>query len=353
MSVIGFDIGTYAAKALLLNVKGKGRNQVVSLDGLGLCQMPGGVMSQWEDQPVQARTAMSAAMRSLFKLCKLNHGRYAALSLSGETMIIKKISMPVTSQKELRQSLALEAEQYIPYPISEVIIDGHILATDDNYGQMSVLLVAARKEVVFNYIQAIALTKVLKPAVIDIDVLALFNSYDFVYPDSRDNVVLVDIGASMIHITVLTDGLPHTLKEENIGGQRLTEDIEDTFNLSPEEAESVKLGSVTPPDFNECREVVDRIVSNWQAAIERSLEATRAEVPNYNPSRIFLAGGGANLTGLAAQFQSYFNVPTEIFNPLSHVKINPKKFDQSYIDYIGPQMAVAFGLAIRSKPEKL
>jgi type IV pilus assembly protein PilM len=349
MSVIGFDIGTYAAKALRLNIKGKGKGnkQQISLEGLGLSQMPVGVMTQWEEQPLPARTAMTAAMKSLVKLSKLKGGRFAALSLSGETMIIKKISMPVTTQKELRQSLALEAEQYIPYPINEVIIDGHILATDDRYGQMSVLLVAARKEIVNHYIQAVALTKLLKPTVIDVDALALFNAYDHVYPDSRDNVVLVDIGATLIHITVLTDGMPHTIKEENIGGQRLTEEIEDAFGLSPEDAEAVKIGTVEPPGRGECVEIFDRIVSNWEAAIDRSLDMVKGEFPDYRPSRILLAGGGALINGLSERFQGHFHVPVEVFNPLTTVKINPKKFDQAYIDYVGPQMAVCFGLALR------
>jgi type IV pilus assembly protein PilM len=349
MSVIGFDIGTYAAKALLLNIKGKGKRQVVSLDGLGMSQMPYGVMTQWEEQPIPARTAMSAAIRSLVKLCKLSKGRFAALSLSGETMIIKKISMPISSPKELRQTLALEAEQYIPYPINEVIIDGHILSTDDRYGQMSVLLVAARKEVVFNYLQALALTKILKPAVIDVDALAFYNAFDFVNPESRENVILVDIGASLIHITVLNEGMPHTIKEENVGGQRMTEDLEDAFGIPPEEAEGIKLGSVEPPDATQAADIVDRIVSNWIAAVERSLEAVKAEIPEYTVSRILLAGGGANLNGLQAQFQNHFHIPTELFNPLKSIKINAKKFDPSYIDYIGPQMAVSFGLAIRKQ----
>lgn len=347
MSVIGFDIGNYAAKALLLSFKGKGRNQQVSLEGLGMSQMPIGVMSQWEEQPIPVRTAMTAAMKSLVKLSKLKGGRYAALSLSGETMIIKKISMPVTSQKELRQSLAMEAEQYIPYPINEVIIDGHILATDDRYGQMSVLLVAARKEVVNNYIQAISLTKLLKPTVIDVDALAFYNAYDFVYPDSRDNVILVDIGASLIHITVLADGVPHTIKEEGIGGQRLTEEIEDAFELPPEDAEAVKFGTIEPPSKAQCAEIFDRIVSNWEAALDRALDMVKSEFPDYRPSKILLAGGGALINGLSEQFQSYFHVPTEVFNPLASIKINPKKFDRAYIDYIGPQMAVSFGLALR------
>ncbi|MDR1037756.1 MAG: type IV pilus assembly protein PilM [Deltaproteobacteria bacterium] len=347
MSVIGYDIGTFAAKAVLLNIKGKGSSRQVHLLGLGLSQMPPGVMSQWEEQPVPARTAMSAAMKSLLKHCKLNAGKFAALSLSGDTMIIKKITMPITSQKELRKSLALEAEQYIPYPINEVIIDGHILSTDDRNGQMSVLLVAARKEVVYSYIQAISVTKVLKPAVIDVDALAFYNAYDFHNPDSRDNVVLMDLGASLMHTTVLYEGSPHTIKEESIGGQRITEDLEDAFEMSPDEAEAVKLGAAQAPNPAEAAEVVDRIVSNWIAALDRALDSVRAEIPEYRPARILLAGGSALLNGLAGQFQSHFGVQTEIFNPFRDVKFNPKKFDPAYIDYIGPQMAVSFGLAIR------
>jgi type IV pilus assembly protein PilM len=347
MSVIGFDIGTFAAKAILLSIKGKGSAKQVNLVGLGLSQMPLGVMSQWEEQPQPARTAMGTAMRSLTKLCKLSSGKFAALSLSGDTMIIKKITMPVTTQKELRASLALEAEQYIPYPINEVIIDGSIFGTDERHGQMSVLLVAARKEVVYNYIQAIAITKTLKPAVIDVDGLALYNAYDFIYPDSRENVVLIDIGASMVHLTLLHEGSPHTIKEDNIGGQRITDDLEDAFAVTMEEAEAIKLGSVPAPNPLEAAEVVDRIVSNWKASLERTLEAVRAEIPEYKPHKIFIAGGCSHLVGIAQDFQDHFHVQTEVFNPLSFVKYNKKKFDPAYLDYIGPQMAVAFGLAIR------
>jgi type IV pilus assembly protein PilM len=311
--------------------------------------MPFGIMSQWEEQPLPARQAMSKAMSSLVKLAKLKHGRFAALSLSGDTMIIKKISMPITSQKELRSSLAMEAEQYIPYPINEVIIDGHILSNDDQHGQMSVLLVAARKEVVSNYIQAVTMTKVLKPNVIDVDALALYNAYDFVYPESRENVILVDLGATLMHITILQAGVPHTIKEENIGCQRITDDIEDTFGVSAEEAEAIKLGAQVAPNPNEAAEVVERIVSNWLAALDRALESVRAENPEYQPSKIVLAGGGAFLKGLADQFSHHFGITAEVFNPFRHVKVNAKKFDPSYLEYIGPQMAVSFGLAIRKE----
>jgi type IV pilus assembly protein PilM len=349
MSIIGFDIGTYAAKALLLSTKGKGKSLSVTLDGLGMSQMPRGVMSQWEDQPVPAKTAMSSAMRTLVKLCKLSRGRFAALSLSGETMIIKKISMPVTTQKELKQSLSMEAEQYIPYPINDVNLDGHILSTDDRYGQMSVLLVAARKEVVNNYIQAVSMTKILKPGVIDVDALALYNAFDFVYPNTKENVILVDIGATLIHITVLHEGLPHTIKEESIGGQRLSDEIEDAFGLPPDQAEAVKLGTIDPPNREEVAEIFERVVSNWIAAIDRSIDSVRSEVQDYSPNRILLAGGCANINGLVTQVQNHFNIRTELFNPLKYVKINAKKFDAAYVDYIGPQMAVSFGLALRKQ----
>ncbi|MDR1086536.1 MAG: pilus assembly protein PilM [Deltaproteobacteria bacterium] len=349
MPVIGFDIGTFAAKAVLLSIKGKGRTKTVALEGLGIAQMPFGIMSQWEEQPLPARRAMSSAMSTLVKLSKLKGGRFAALSLSGDTMIIKKISMPITTQKELRSSLALEAEQYIPYPINEVIIDGHILSTDDQSGQMSVLLVAARKEVITNYIQAVTMTKVLKPNVIDVDALALFNAYDFVYPESRQNAILVDLGATLMHITILQDGVPHTIKEENVGTQRITEDIEDAFGVTPDEAEAIKLGTQEAPNPSEAAEIVERIVSNWIAALERALDSVRVENPEYQLKKIVLAGGGAFFRGIADQFSNHFGIPAEIFNPFRFVKVNTKKFDQAYLEYIGPQMAVSFGLAIRKE----
>jgi type IV pilus assembly protein PilM len=304
-------------------------------------------MSQWEDQPIPARNAMANAMKTISKVSKLSAGKFAALSLSGDTMIIKKINMPITSQKELRSSLAMEAEQYIPYPINEVIIDGHILNTDDRSGQMSVLLVAARKDVVYNYIQALGLTKTLKPAVIDVDALALFNAYDFVYPDSRENVILLDIGANLLHITVLYEGVPHTIKEENIGGQRITDDIEDAFGVTPDEAEAIKLGSLPVSNPYEVAEIVDRIASNWEAAIERALESIRSEIPEYKPTKMLIAGGSSLFQGLADEFSKRLLIPTEVFNPLNSVKYNTKKFDSAYINYIGPQMAVSFGLAMR------
>jgi type IV pilus assembly protein PilM len=195
----------------------------------------------------------------------------------------------------------------------------------------------------------VALTKILKPAVIDVDSLALYNAFDFVYPNSRENVILVDIGASLIHITILSEGLPHTIKEENIGGQRMTEEIEDAFGLPPDQAEAIKLGTVEAPDRAEVNDIADRLVSNWLAAIERAIDTIKSEVQEYNPSKIILAGGCANLLGLADQVQQHFNVQTEIFNPLKNIKYNPKKFDPGYLDYIGPQMAVSFGLAIRKQ----
>jgi type IV pilus assembly protein PilM len=304
-------------------------------------------MSQWEDQPIPARNAMANAMKTISKVSKLSAGKFAALSLSGDTMIIKKINMPITSQKELRSSLAMEAEQYIPYPINEVIIDGHILNTDDRSGQMSVLLVAARKDVVYNYIQALGLTKTLKPAVIDVDALALFNAYDFVYPDSRDNVILLDIGANLLHITVLYEGVPHTIKEETIGGQRITDDIEDAFGVTPDEAEAIKLGSLPVSNPYDVAEIVDRIASNWEAAIDRALESIRSEIPEYKPSKMLIAGGSSLFEGLADEFSKRLQITTEVFNPLNSVKYNTKKFDSAYINYIGPQMAVSFGLAMR------
>jgi Tfp pilus assembly PilM family ATPase len=83
------------------------------------------------------------------------------------------------------------------------------------------------------------------------------------------------------------------------------------------------------------------------AAVEKALAEARQEEAPYQPSRIHLSGGGGLLKGLTDEFTKYFNIETQLFNPLSAVARNPRKFDPEYLHHIGPQMAVSFGLALR------
>ena len=342
INVLGIDIGSYAAKIIMLGgIKGNR----ASLIGMGMAQVPTELVLNWEEEPAPAKTAISQAMKNLVAKTKLS-GKYVSTSVSGDSIVVKKITMPIMSPAELKTAIIGEAEQYIPFSISEVNLSYHVLDTIHDEGQMTVLLVAARKKVVQNYMEAMAVAK-LRPAVIDVDGLALCNAYEFTHPGNTDDAVLVDIGANLINTIVLNRGIPMIIKDEQGGGRYLTHELAMVIDTDLDQAEAIKFGSEAPPNPGEAAEVVDRISANWIAAVERVMDAARAENALYRPKKIMLSGGSSLIPGLTDEFQKYFNLPTELFNPLLNISYNAKKFDPEYIKYIGPQMAVSFGLALR------
>jgi len=342
INVLGIDIGSYAAKVVMLtNIKGSRAN----LMGLGMAQLPTQQVLNWEDDPAPAKTAISQAMKNLVARLKLK-GRYVSTSVSGDSIVVKKVNMPAMPDNELKSAILEEAEQYIPFPIHEVNLSYHVLGPNQLGPGITVLLVAARKKVVQNYMEAMAVAK-LKPAVIDVDGLALCNAYEFANPSNMDDAVLVDIGANMLNIIVLNKGVPMVIKDEPGGGQYLTDELGNLFDLGQEEAEALKFGAEAAPNPGEAAEAVDRIAANWIAAVERVMDAAKAENHDYRPQKILLSGGSSLIKGLPEEFMKYFNLETKLFNPLLATSYNTKKFDPEYIQYVGPQMAVSFGLALR------
>jgi type IV pilus assembly protein PilM len=346
-SVLGLDIGSYAAKATVLGgVKGRRAR----LLGLGLAQLPMNAVLNWEDDPAPAKAAVSQAMKNLAAGFRAFFFRWPArpvsTSVGGEAVVMKKFSLPAMSDSELNTAILAEAERYLPFPLAEANLSHHVLARDPDTGDLSVLLAAARQKVIRNYMEAVAEAG-LKPAVIDVDGLAICHAYDFVHPGHRDNVILADIGANKITIIVLSQGLPLIIKDESGGGQSLTSEIGDRFGLNQSQAEAVKFGAEPAPNPGEAAEVVDRAAAGWMAAVERGLEAARQEEADYQPSRIHLSGGSSLIPGLADEFGKRFNVETQLFNPLLAAAYSPRKYDPEYLRHVGPQMAVSFGLALR------
>lgn len=342
ISVLGIDIGSYSAKVVAL---GGIKSNRAALLGMGMAQLPSTAVINWEVEPAPAKTAISQAMKNLVAKLKLT-GKYVSTSVSGDSIVVKKVVLPAMTPTELKTAIVGEAEQYIPFSINEVNLSYYVLDTSMADNQMTVLLVAARKNVVQNYMDAIAVAK-LKPAVIDVDGLALCNAYEFANPSNGDDVILVDIGAHMLNIIVLNKGLPLVIKDEQGGGQYLTNELGNMFDLTQEEAEAVKFGAEAAPDPGEAAEAADRIVGNWIAAVERVMDLAKAENASYRANKILLSGGSSLIPGLPEEFTKYFNLETSLFNPLLKTTFNAKKFDPEYIRYIGPQMAVSFGLALR------
>ena len=338
-SIVGLDIGSHSIKAIVLDDSKSG----LVLKSLGVANLPPEAII---DGNIENKDMVIGGVKNLIKSQKIKV-KNVCTSISGYSVIIKKINLPRTTREELSENIEVEAEQFIPFDISEVNVDFQILDEEDDSGpQMEVILAAAKKEAIKNYMEIMEAVG-LKATVVDVDVFALENAFTFNHPEKMGTVALIDIGANKMNINVIKDGVSLLTKDAAMGGARITGEIQDRFDLDFNEAEAIKIGAVDPPDSGVVAEVIGRAVQNWVAESRRTIDFLMASYPGEKLREIFLSGGSSRIEGLAKYFQQELNVPVSVFNPFEKIGFDRKVFDPEYIDYMGPQATICLGLALR------
>ena len=290
------------------------------------------------------------AIRELFQKesVKLKN---VALSVSGHSVIVKRISLPLMTEEELQESIKWEAEQFIPFDINDVNIDFHVLQTPDaqrEEGQMQVLLVAVKKDKLMEYTNLV-IEAGLNPVIGDVDAFALQNMFTENY-DVREGetVALVNIGASVMNINILKGGMFSFTRDISTGGKQYNEAIQREMDLSFEQSERVKRAEVIDGiDAEQVNDIVQRLHAELISEILRSFDYFKTTSPHESIDRIILSGGGANLSGLVALLAERSGIQTEIVNPFNRIEISPDHFDMDFIAQMAPQAAVGVGLALR------
>jgi len=274
--------------------------------------------------------------------------RNTVASISGHPVIIKKITMPLTSDEELEESIKFEAEQYIPFDLEEVNIDFQILNVDDEKSdQMNVILVAAKKVMIDDYTKLLT-DAGLKPMILDIDVFALENAFEMNYSiEENQNVALIDIGASTISINITKDGVSTFTRDVFLGGNQITEELQKQFGISFEEAEDIKTGKdIDAPEFQGGRDVVKQGCDNIASEIQKSLDFYSSS--SYDSiNKIYLSGGTAKNAYLRDIIEEKANIPTEVIDCIRNIKYDENAFDPEYIKDITALASVGIGLALR------
>lgn len=338
-AVVGLDIGSYSIKGILLDETKSG----LVLKTLGLVNLPPEAIIEGE---ILEKEVVVGAIKNLLKSLKVKV-KGVSTSISGYSVIIKKISLPTATREELAENIEVEAEQFIPFDISEVNVDFQILGqADDDDDQMEVILVAAKKDIIDSHVDVLVEAG-LKPTIIDVDVFALENAFSTSYPNVSDTVALIDIGANKININVLKGGSSLFTKDAAMGGARITEEIQDRFDVNYKTAEAIKLGATEAPDPEAVREIVERAVENWAAEVKRTIDLLAATYPSEDLKEIYLSGGSCRIQGLDQYIAQEMGVPVHFLNPFNGIGIDQKKFDPAYIEYIAPQTAICLGLALR------
>jgi type IV pilus assembly protein PilM len=345
-ALLGLDIGSHAVKLVHLG-SSKGTYR---LKHLGICRLPPNVIVEGA---IKDSTAVQDAIKSLTANLKTKVTGVAT-SISGYSVIIKKIELPQMTPEKLAENIHVEAEQYIPFNVEDVNIDFQILGgSSEKENRMEVMLVAAKKEVIEDY-SGILKKAGLVPEVIDVDFFALENAFEVNYAAAESGgVALVDLGANKMNINVLKNGVSMFNRDASVGGHQITQDIQDRFGLDYEEAEKIKLGIPSPKvPVQDLEAIFVAAATTWATEVKRAIDFFYATYPDEMINQILLSGGSSRLPGLDALLHKDTNIPTALFNPLARIDLDDKIFDREYLDYIAPQMAVAVGLALRRVGDK-
>ncbi|MEQ8273395.1 MAG: type IV pilus assembly protein PilM [Deltaproteobacteria bacterium] len=347
---VGLDIGSGSVKLCHLKPAKRGNYQ---LQSFGMVQLPPEAIV---DGALMNSTAVVDAVQELFASQKIRH-KEVATSVSGHSVIIKKINLPQMTPEELEESIQWEAEQYIPFDINDVNIDVQILNTESTQaGQMDVLLVAAKKDMVNDYTEVIA-SAGLTPVVVDIDAFAVQNQFEINYEVPRsETVVLVNIGAAVTNINVLANGVSTFTRDISIGGGQFTDAVQKALNVSYDEAEALKLGGGGPDSDAVVPQEVERVLQTESESIaneiQRSLDFYAATSADAHIARIFLSGGSSRIPALVKTIENRTGVPVEVLNPFRNIDISSGRFDPEYLQSVAPMAAVAMGLALRFPADK-
>jgi len=338
--LIGLDIGSNSIKAVELTKSRKGyeltgfASEVLEPDSV----VDGAIMNS---------RAVAEAIKSVLFVGKFKPKGISA-GVSGHSVIVKRIVVPGATSAEVDASIQFDAEQHIPFQISEVNLDYQVIGpvgTGDP--EMEVLLVVAKKDKIQNH------TNVIKSVgrnadVVDIDAFALQNAFEANYTvDSGATIALLNIGASLMNINITKGGMPLFIRDVSVGGNQYTDILQKELQLSFQEAEDLKLGKTGGESEAEMvQPLLESVTDMLVMEVQKTFDFFRETYPRETISQVLISGGTSRIAGIAQRIEETFGYPTQVMDPFKSVTIGPK-VDVAKVTAMGPSLAVAVGLALR------
>ncbi len=346
---IGLDIGASSVKLVQVKQSRKG----LSLQNFGIEPLPPNAVV---DGAITDPNAVAAAIRSLTKRIHLR-GKDIALAISGNSVIIRRLSIPAMEGAALAEQMEWEVKQNVPFARDDVIVDWEVLVQRTAEGQMEVVLVAAKREIVEQYVSVVKAAG-LNPVIVDTAAFALQNAIEATVGFAPgQTIAVVNVGSRFSTIAMVRAGQPVFHRNIAAGGDTFTEAIRHRLAVSPEGAEAYKVGSgaaaltadVVP---QEVHRVLAQVSEQLAAEFQRTVDFYVDNTADANLARVYLTGGSALVPQLPKAIQDRARVSVEIFDPFSRVEVDARRFDVEYLRTNAPVATVAFGLALRAAGDK-
>jgi len=342
--LVGLDIGSSSIKTVALAPRKGG----YTLQSFGVEELSPDCIV---DGVIISKLPVSDAINRIFVQQGIKNNQVAT-SISGHSVIIKKIALPVQSDEELAESIRWEAEQYIPFDIADVNLDYQVLGENAAAGNIDVLLVAVKREKIADHTSVITMAG-KTPVIVDVDAFALQNAYEANYqPTTKSIVALLDIGASVMTIAIMSGKDFLFTRDVSVAGNQYTDFLQKEFGLGFSEAQSLKHGETVPgTDPAEVRHVIDSVTEIISLEIQKTFDFFKSTTTVERIDRMLVSGGAAHTPGLVEALEKKFEVPTEKFDAFRKVSYDQKRFSPAVIQARSPSMAIAVGLALRSGEE--
>jgi type IV pilus assembly protein PilM len=267
-------------------------------------------------------------------------------AVGGRDVIIKKISMDRMKEAEAREVIRWEAEQHVPFDMDNVELDFQILDPESEGLQMTVLLVAAKRELIETKLALLSEIG-LEPSIIDVDAFALHNAFEVNYPEAMRGVVgLVNIGHETTNINILDDGIPVLTRDIPLGTRRFREDLQRERGVSADDADRMLQGlepSEQLEPFLQSRGEELAVGIERAAAFLQSASRSAAGI-----ARLYITGGGSRIPRLGKVLGDRLRLPVQAANPLERIQVAEGVFGAMDVDEVAPLLMLPIGLALRS-----
>jgi type IV pilus assembly protein PilM len=347
--LVGLDIGSSSLKLaeVISNSKGHYLNRFCEIP------LPKGVIV---DGNLADASILSQKIKEIIKVSKCGR-KGIVTSLAGNSVIIKKVTLEQMNETELRDLIRDEAGKYLPFDnMDDVNYDFQILGENNyNPNQMDIIIVAAKKEIVNSYREAINAAG-QSVDIIDVAPFVLETLYEANYEfDNEEIVVIINIGASTTGINVVKGGTSVFTRDFTMAGNAITEILQEKYKVTFEEAEKIKtegLPNGSEKDNSELKESILELAQPICLEIERSIDYFRSTFGGEDIKQILLAGGSARIHNLAKHLSETINVKTELIDPFLKINYNKRNIDVKNLESIKPVAATAIGLGLRKIGDK-
>ncbi len=329
-TMVGLDIGITSCKMVELKKKGGGyelvRSAIVNLEGGDL----------------------KKAIRDSLAKCSIPCNT-PVTAVAGKGTLIRFIEMPRMSLDDLQRSFQFEADKYFPFPKEDIYMDCHILDPNAKDSKMSVLVAAAKKEIVDERIKV--LTEMgLQAEQVTLNAVSVANIVNILgtgeAPDGKESgpvaVAVLDVGEAISNLTISLNGRPCLMRDLFVGGREITKSISNILGVSMEEAERLKQNPGTKAEdvVRACESALADLVSELRMSFDYFVTEKNTSI-----SKVLLTGGGSTFEGLRSVLASYLEVPVEKWNAFAPVEISDEAAKENVLQN-APKMTVALGLAL-------